>query len=835
MKVDRTDSGTPYKAGREDLDTSGISSTDPFLLGKVKVDGVKGEVIVAGNGIHLAPKAIKVLIFLCQQQGRLVSVDEILSAVWRDSPPSRASLSHIISDLRHALGDSKSNPIFIETIPRQGYRIIAEVSPLPDEDFSERYLKVSGELFDTNEIKNGAPKSWYFSWAVLKSSRLFSVSIGFIIFFWVLIQVFETVFPIFNFPEWALRLAVLIFVAGFPAVMLFTWVREVKERRKKLRKKSSGFATKVFYRQFKVDVAFLGVMLTVSYFLVHNLIEAIESDVEFNSTVGIMPKTPQQADNLPQVAINPQSVAIMPFSLKTGSERHYFSENLQTELIDFLSGAGAVDVFSKRAVNALSTDSSLEQIVSILGARYVLDGQVGLMDSVFSVTLSITDTTQKIQLWSTDIQGAPDNLLLMQEEIFRKVLAAISMLMPDAVGVVLSVKTTSDYLAYDDYLQGKNAVLQDRSKASLEASKAFYMSALNRDPAFAQASAALCQTYVDLYELVKEMKYIEHAKETCDHALQLSNTSRESQIAIADLYLVSGEYQLAEKYYSQVLDANQSNIGNSQEAAIGLAHTYAQQGLSEQAEQTFLKAIKQAPAEWYLYYSYGVYLFGEGRYSEAIAPFIRVTILAKQNASAFNSLGGSYYMTGNFLEAGNAWYESLKIAPSAATYSNLGTAYYFQERFDESREAYQHAINITPEDGIIWTNLGDAEKFYGDQSNAIRAYKKALSLSQQALSVNPNDYITKALIAKLYAETGDCKQALTIGGSDDLTASNNPYVYHDLAVMAERCLQLEASNKYVSLMIELGYPLLLLAKDPAFSSHAEFIKEMTSRQNRGRS
>ena len=78
--------------------------------------------------ILLTPKAFAVLRHLVEHAGRLVTQGELLDAVWPDIFVQPEVLKYQISDIRHTLGDRAKNPLFIETLPRRGYRFVAAVT-----------------------------------------------------------------------------------------------------------------------------------------------------------------------------------------------------------------------------------------------------------------------------------------------------------------------------------------------------------------------------------------------------------------------------------------------------------------------------------------------------------------------------------------------------------------------------------------------------------------------------------------------------------------------------------------------------------------------------------
>src|SRR5271157_355187 len=77
--------------------------------------------------ILLTPKAFAVLRYLVEHAGRLVTQDELLEAVWPDTFVQPEVLKYQIADIRATLGDRARNSLFIETLPRRGYRFVAAV------------------------------------------------------------------------------------------------------------------------------------------------------------------------------------------------------------------------------------------------------------------------------------------------------------------------------------------------------------------------------------------------------------------------------------------------------------------------------------------------------------------------------------------------------------------------------------------------------------------------------------------------------------------------------------------------------------------------------------
>lgn len=80
---------------------------------------------------HIEPKVMKVLLTLASQQNHVFPKEELISAVWPDTFVSDDVLTRCISILRRITDDDPQAPHFIQTVPKVGYRLVAQVTELP--------------------------------------------------------------------------------------------------------------------------------------------------------------------------------------------------------------------------------------------------------------------------------------------------------------------------------------------------------------------------------------------------------------------------------------------------------------------------------------------------------------------------------------------------------------------------------------------------------------------------------------------------------------------------------------------------------------------------------
>ena len=107
-----------------DTESSGVV----FQFDEFELDPSGFRLLKDGAPVDLEPKALRLLLFLLQNPGRLLKKQELLDAVWEDSSVTENALTRTIAVLRRVLNDTTRAPRYIETVPTQGYRFVADVS-----------------------------------------------------------------------------------------------------------------------------------------------------------------------------------------------------------------------------------------------------------------------------------------------------------------------------------------------------------------------------------------------------------------------------------------------------------------------------------------------------------------------------------------------------------------------------------------------------------------------------------------------------------------------------------------------------------------------------------
>ena len=133
----------------------------PFTVETGAYRLVKGDAVVP-----VSPKVIDLLLYLVARPSVLVSKDELFKALWPDVAVTDNALTQAVSELRQSLGDDPSNPTYVQTVARRGYRFIAPVqidgvgSVLAREAVPARPALPSVGVLDFTNVSKDAALDW---------------------------------------------------------------------------------------------------------------------------------------------------------------------------------------------------------------------------------------------------------------------------------------------------------------------------------------------------------------------------------------------------------------------------------------------------------------------------------------------------------------------------------------------------------------------------------------------------------------------------------------------------------------------------------------------------
>jgi DNA-binding response OmpR family regulator len=109
-----------------------LTSASRLVSGDLRLDRQARRAYLGSGELHLTPKAMALLEYLMTHPDELLIRDRLLDAVWGwDYPTGTRTVDTRIAELRRVLGDDPVEPLYIETVPGQGYRFVGHVEVVP--------------------------------------------------------------------------------------------------------------------------------------------------------------------------------------------------------------------------------------------------------------------------------------------------------------------------------------------------------------------------------------------------------------------------------------------------------------------------------------------------------------------------------------------------------------------------------------------------------------------------------------------------------------------------------------------------------------------------------
>ena len=105
--------------------------TGPLRIGDWDVNPTTGQISRNGEIVRLEARTLRLLVYLAERSGEVVSIDELLKEVWAGVIVTSDSVYQAVASLRRELGDDPKQPIYIATVPKLGYKMVAKVSQAP--------------------------------------------------------------------------------------------------------------------------------------------------------------------------------------------------------------------------------------------------------------------------------------------------------------------------------------------------------------------------------------------------------------------------------------------------------------------------------------------------------------------------------------------------------------------------------------------------------------------------------------------------------------------------------------------------------------------------------
>ena len=323
----------------------------------------------------------------------------------------------------------------------------------------------------------------------LKRRNVLRVATAYIVVAWLLIQVAETLFPLFGYGPAPARVVVIVLTIGLVPALILSWIFELTPQGLQ---RDDGQPKQADERHVrKLDQAIIvALVLALAYFAVDKFVFDPARDAAL-----VEATTDQARSDALVESYGDNSIAVLPFvNMSADEDQAYFADGLSEELLNLLARIPELRVISRTSSFGFRDENtSIPQVAEKLNVGHVLEGSVRKAGDEVRITVQLIDARSDTHLWSQTYDRPLDDIFAIQDDVAAKVVNQLRVTMLGAAPAATPV----DLRAYANLLkvrQLKNSVSENAS----ERSEALLKEALAIDPGYVDALVELANVYRDM-------------------------------------------------------------------------------------------------------------------------------------------------------------------------------------------------------------------------------------------------------------------------------------------------------------------------------------------------
>jgi serine/threonine protein kinase/tetratricopeptide (TPR) repeat protein len=438
-----------------------------------------------------------------------------------------------------------------------------------------------------------------------------------------------------------------------------------------------------------------------------------------------------------------RSLAVLPLDNLSGDPaQEYFADGMTEALITDLSKIGALRVISRTSVMQYKgAKKSIPEIARALKVDAVIEGSVLRAGDRVRITAQLIGAVPERHLWANSYDRDLRDILAVHSEVAQAIAREIKIAVsPEESSRLASFRQVNPE-AYDDYLKGRYESGHWTGE-SFKRGIAFFQAAIDKDPTFAPAYAALANASAGIgyWGHVPSQQVLPMAKAAALRAVELDESLAEAHRALGVVYwYYDWDVAVAERELKRALalDSNNASIHIGYAMFLATVRNNRQEAMAEARrvqeldpasisvttkiftawvfffEREYSQALHQAQAALAIdpnypqaYYVLGLVAIGQSRPADAIAPLEKAVALSRDSVS-IAYLASAYALAGQKTKAQalldelsekakQEYISPLRFVWIYASLGDVDSAFKWLEKSYEKREAMLWWLNVSP-------------------------------------------------------------------------------------------------------------------------------------------
>lgn len=346
------------------------------------------RLIIGPDGPHRVCEPIIALLGeLATHAGHPVQRRRIIEDVWHGTPGADRALTRCISRLRRYLHDDGGRPRYIETLPGQGYRLVAEVR-----------VQNAGA---SNPAAHSPSRFWSFM-LELRQRKVCRAALIYAVVVWLVYQVAEVVLPALGAPSWLLASVILLGVLGFPVALVLAWTFEITSQGLQIdslgaRDPGRGESSR---RELAFNAGLIGMSLLLSAQLLHAGLTRPDSEITAPGGEAF------------------RTLVLAGFTSDATIESAFLSQALAAELRHQLRDKHGLRIVGLDSMRALQRELPRE-VDGLLGGSLHVD------EHAVRLAVYLVDPASGQDVWSVLIEQPREPMVSLSQRLAGAIAAAI--------------------------------------------------------------------------------------------------------------------------------------------------------------------------------------------------------------------------------------------------------------------------------------------------------------------------------------------------------------------------------------------------------------------------
>jgi TolB-like protein/Tfp pilus assembly protein PilF len=442
--------------------------------------------------------------------------------------------------------------------------------------------------------------------AELKRRNVYKVAVAYIVAGWALSQGIAQVLPVFDIPNWVVRVLVLLIVTGFPIALVIAWAFEATPEGIK-RTAVADAASERSRSKVWIYVVIVGALLSIGLFFLGRY-TAGNATPQHDAS----PARTAAATATPQ-----KSIAVLPLLNESGDPGdEYFSDGLSEELIAALGQIKDLKVIGRSSSFRFKDRKEAPKTIGEkLGVSTLLDGTVRKQGDRVRIVAALVNATDGIQLWTRTFDRELKDIFAVQEEIARAVAESLRVTLLGSKEKSAPMATNS-VEAHNAYLQGHFYSVR-RNAEDYRKALDYFDQAIQFDPDYALAYAERSEVWTVIGDLTGQRSTaFPKARSDAEKAVAIAPSLAEAHAALGWVRAFA-EWKFAEGL-SELQRAKELSPTNPTTNDL-LARVIVYTGRMEEAERQARQAVDLDPLSAATQFTLGRVLFYAGKLDEADA------------------------------------------------------------------------------------------------------------------------------------------------------------------------------------------------------------------------